>query len=124
MKSQLYFFNLIQFTRIDTIAYQDSATNNTLLIHIDNRAVNSDHSTLVKCTDFFSDNRLTFTANSSAIMSLWSNLGRPTYTTGTWNSQTYTTTLALNDSSIAELDWNPGLPRLLFKILGEFILRR
>ncbi len=90
--------------------FQDSTTNNTLLIHVDNADLNSGNSTLVTCTDFFADNRLTFTANNSATLILWSNLERPVYTTGTWNSNTYTTTLTLNDSSIGELDWNHGVP--------------
>jgi hypothetical protein len=33
-------------------------------------------------------------------------MGQPTFTTGVWNNENYTTTLALDASSIAEINWN------------------
>ena len=87
--------------------YQDSATNNTMLIHIDDPDANSNNLTLVTCTDFFTGNRLAFNANNSATLNLWSNLGRPVFTTGVWNSQNYTTTLTLDASRTGELSWSP-----------------
>ncbi len=87
-------------------SYQDSATNNTLLIHFDSSEINIGNSTIVTCTDFFADNRLIFTANNSAVANIWTSLGEPPFTTGVWNSNNYTTTLKLDASSIGELDWN------------------
>ncbi len=93
----------------DYYRYVDSATNNTLLIHLDN-PVDGGNSTLVTCTDFFTDNRLTFTSNSTAIINLWTNMGCPVFTSGFWNSQNNTITLTLDASSTAELDWNQATP--------------
>jgi hypothetical protein len=86
--------------------YQDLVTNNTMLIHIDNPNEISDNSTLVTCTAFFVDNKLVFQANNSATVNVWTNLGRPAYSTGFWNSQNYTTTLMLDTSRSAEINWN------------------
>ena len=86
--------------------YQDSATNNTMIINVGNPQTGNGNVTLVTCTDFFADNRLMFKSNNSAIINLWSNLGKPIFTNGIWNSENYTTTIILNDSFIAELDWN------------------
>jgi hypothetical protein len=90
--------------------YQDPVTNNTMLIHIDNPNGNSDKIALVTCTNFFEDNRLTFQANNSAIVNIWTNLGQPLFTLGVWNSENYTTTLTLDASSTVEVQWNLGTP--------------
>ena len=86
--------------------YQDPVTNNTMLIHVDNPSGNSNNIALVTCTNFFADNTLVFQANNSATVNVWTNLGQPAFTTGVWNSENYTTTLTLNVSSTAELNWN------------------
>jgi hypothetical protein len=86
--------------------YQDPATNNTMLIYVDNPNGNSNNVALVTCTNFFADNRLAFQANNSATVNVWTTLGQPVFTTGVWNSQNYTTTLTLDASSTAELNWN------------------
>jgi hypothetical protein len=86
--------------------YKDPGTNNTMLIHVDNPNGNSNNVALVTCTDFFTDNKLAFQANNSATVNVWTNLGQPVFTTGVWNSNNYTTTLTLDASSTAELNWN------------------
>lgn len=96
-------------------SYQDSISNNTMLISIDNLGSQND-TALVTCTRFFSQNKLAFHTNSSININIWTNLGKPVYTTGVWNSNNYTTTLALNSLSICELDWNPGVPPSVLNI--------
>jgi hypothetical protein len=86
--------------------YTDPVTNKTMLIYVNNPNANSDNVALVTCTDFFAGNRLAFQANNSATVNVWTSLGQPVLTTGVWNSQNYTTTLTLDASSTAELNWN------------------
>jgi hypothetical protein len=87
-------------------SYTDSVTNNTMLIHVNSANASVNNVSLVTCINFFAGNRLTFQANNSATVNVWTNLGEPVFTTGVWNSQNYTTTLTLNDASTAELSWN------------------
>jgi hypothetical protein len=77
-----------------------------MLIHIDNPNATINNVSLVACKNFFAGNRLAFQANNSANVNVWTNLGQPVFTTGVWNSQNYTTTLTLDASSTAELNWN------------------
>ena len=86
--------------------YQSQITNDTMLIDINNPNENTGNSSLVTCTDFFVGNRLAFQANNSVIVNVWTNLGQPSFTTGIWNIQNHTTTLTLDASSAAELNWN------------------
>jgi hypothetical protein len=86
-------------------SYQDSNTNNTMTIYVNNPNGGLNNSTLVTCLDFFADNALTFQANDSAIINVWTNLGKPVFTTGAWNNNNFTTTLALDAFSTAELNW-------------------
>ena len=90
---------------VNYYSYTDPVTNNTMLIHVNNPNASSNNVVLVTCTNFFADNRLSFQANDSAIVTVWTSLGQPAFTTGVWNSQNYTTTLTLNDASTAELNW-------------------
>jgi hypothetical protein len=84
--------------------------NNTMLIHVDSSIANSDSKALVTCSNFFESNKLTFQANNSAIINVFTTLGKPFFTTGVWNSQNNTITLLLDAYSNAELDWNSGTP--------------
>ncbi len=86
--------------------FQDTVSNNLMLIHVNKATENTNDTTLVTCLDFFNGNRLSFQTNSSAVVNIWTNLGQPTFTTGVWNSRNYTTTLWLATSSSAILDWN------------------
>jgi hypothetical protein len=86
-------------------SYTDPVTNNNMLIHVKNPNASSNNVALVTCTNFFGGNRLSFQANNSATVNVWTSLGQPAFTTGVWNSQNYTTTLTLNDASTAELNW-------------------
>ncbi len=90
--------------------YQDPVTNNKMVIQVGNANVSISNVTLVTCTAFFIDNRLAFQANNSAILNVWTTLGRPLFTTGVWNNDNYTTSLTLNAFSSAELNWNQGTP--------------
>jgi|GEM_PF-1101610 hypothetical protein len=87
-------------------SYTDPVTNNTMLIHVNNPNASSNNVALVTCTNFFAAKRLSFQANNTATINVWTNLGPPAFTTGVWNSQNYTTTLTLNDASTVELNWN------------------
>ena len=89
-------------------SFNDPVTNNTMLIHVDDPDANRDNVALVTCTNFFEGNRLAFQANNSATVNVWTNLGRPAFTTGAfvWNGENYTTTLTLDASSTGELNWN------------------
>ena len=86
--------------------YTFSVATNIMLIRVSNPNSTGNNISVVTCTNFFAGNRLTFQANNSATVNVWTNLGQPAFTTGVWNSQNYTTTLTLNDSSTAELNWN------------------
>ena len=99
-----------QFAFADYYNFTDSTTNNTLLIHVEGSDTNSGNTSLITCTNFFVGNNLIFKGNNTAVLNLWTNLGCPTFTTGVWNSQNCTTTLLLNASSTAELNWNPEVP--------------
>jgi hypothetical protein len=90
--------------------YQDPVNNNTMLIHVDNPNGNSNNIASVTCTNFFTENKLVFQANNSVTLNVWTNLGKPIFTTGVWNNQNYTATLTLDASSTAELKWNSGTP--------------
>ncbi len=92
---------------VDYYNYKDSLTNNVMLIHVDS---DSSNSTIVNCTAFFTNTQLIFITNNSALLNIWTNLGKPVYSTGVWNSRSYTTTLSFNASSIGILDWNAGTP--------------
>jgi hypothetical protein len=91
----------------DYYNFTDPITNNTMLVHVKSANANSTNVALITCTNFFADYKLAFKANNTAILSVWTNLGRPTLTTGdcVWNSQNYTTTILFNNSSSAELSW-------------------
>ena len=93
------------------VSFVDSITDNVMIVHVDNSTEDaSDIITFVNCTRFFTGDKLTFQANSSATINIWTNLGRPTFNTGVWNSQNYTTTLTLSDSFTGEMNWNPSVP--------------
>ncbi|XES76060.1 MAG: LamG-like jellyroll fold domain-containing protein [Candidatus Bathyarchaeia archaeon] len=82
----------------------NSVTGDTMLIYMSN-ILAGNNTPLVTCTSFFVNDRLTFTANDSAVVNVWTNLGKPTFTTGVWNADNCTTTLMLDSSSISELNW-------------------
>jgi hypothetical protein len=86
--------------------FNDNATNNSMLIFVEKEVMNA-NSVNVTCTSYFSNNRLIFIANDSATLNIWTNLGKPVYNTGIWHSENYTSTLTLNESSIAEINWIP-----------------
>jgi hypothetical protein len=90
-------------------SFEDPSTNNTMIIGIDN-AYSSNNDTLVTCTNFFSNQQLIFRSNDSQAINIWTNLGRPTFTTGIWNNNNYTTTLILDSTSTDELNWEPSKP--------------
>ncbi len=100
------------YTQLDPVSfenyysYKDPLTNNTMSIHVNNPNANSNNVALVTCTNFFAADRLSFQANNSATVNVWTSLGQPVFTTGVWNSQNHTTTLTLDVSSTAELNWN------------------
>jgi hypothetical protein len=87
-------------------SFIDPLTNNTILVYVKSPNANSNNIALVTCTNFFAGNSLAFQANNSATVNVWTNLGRPAFTAGVWNSGNYTTTLTLDPSSTAELNWN------------------
>jgi hypothetical protein len=95
---------------VNYYSYTDSLTNNAMTVNVDGLNENSNNVTVVTCTNFFVDNKLSFQANNSAIVNVWTNLGQPVFTTGVWNSQNYTTTLKLDVFSTAELNWILGTP--------------
>ena len=66
----------------------------------------NENSTLVTCSEFFENNRLVFEANNSVSLNIWTNLGRPVFSTGVWNSGNFTTTLLLDTFSVGQIDWN------------------
>jgi hypothetical protein len=86
--------------------FQDSITNNSMLISLSPFHPETTNVTLVTCTNFFANNELTFRANNSVILNLWTSLGKPLFTTGVWNSQNFTTTLEFTTATTAELNWN------------------
>ena len=92
----------------DYYNFVDSVTNDAMLLHIVCPMSIDNNATLVTCNNFFVNNKLLFHANNSATVNIWTNLGRPIFTTGVWNSQNYTTTLTLELHSTGELDWNPS----------------
>ena len=55
--------------------------------------------------NFFEDNKLVLTANNHANISIWTDLGQPVFTTGTWNIENYTNTLMLDAFSEAVISW-------------------
>jgi hypothetical protein len=87
-------------------SFEDPDTNSTVTVNVDSSNTSINNIALVTCTNFFAEKRLTFEANNSATVSVWTNLGQPIFTTGVWNSQNFTTTLMLDASSTAELNWN------------------
>ena len=89
-----------------TITFSDPATNNTMIVNVSGLGATINDTVLVTCTNFFAGNSLAFQANNSATVNVWTNLGQPAFTTGMWNSENCTTTLTLDASSTAELNWN------------------
>ena len=91
--------------------FADQVTNSTLIINADSPSANSSNTALVTCTNLFTNNILTFQANNTASVNVWTNLGQPIFIiNGVWNNQNYTTTLTLDVSSTGVLNWNPGTP--------------
>jgi hypothetical protein len=89
-------------------SFQDSVSNNTLLIRVENSAAYDN--TLVTCYNFFTNKQLVFNTNNSANINVWTNLGKPVFTTGHWIDENYTTTVLFDNASSGILDWNPGIP--------------
>jgi hypothetical protein len=87
-------------------SYKDPITNNTIVVDVESSNTNISKVALVTCTEFFASNKLAFQANNSVTVNVWTNLGQPAFTSGVWNSQNYTTTLTLDASYTAELNWN------------------
>ena len=87
-------------------ALDESVSNNTLLVHVDNPNKYSNDTVVVTCAGSFVTRELSFKANNSAIVNVWTTLGQPFLTMGSWNSQNSTTTLALDAFSVAKLNWN------------------
>lgn len=87
--------------------FTEPLTNNTMLIHVDNPFSNTNTTVVVTCTKLFVDNALAFRSNGSAVVNVWTNLGRPMATTGAyvWNNQNFTSTVTLDSASTAELNW-------------------
>lgn len=94
----------VSFSKYST--FYDSNSGNDMLLKVENPDGGSENVVLITCANFFSNKGIIFQANKSAIVNVWTNLGQPTYTTGVWNTQNFTTTLTLDASSIAELNWN------------------
>jgi hypothetical protein len=90
--------------------FTNSLTNNSMLVNVNSFNANNSSITLVTCDSFFENNILSFSSNNTATINVWTNLGQPTFTTGVWNSQNYTTTLTLEASSTGELNWSPSEP--------------
>jgi hypothetical protein len=86
--------------------YKDPNTSNTLTIGINSVNAGSDNAKLVTCTNFFTGNKLLFQANGSIAINLWTNLGKPVFTNGTWINCNNTITLSLDCYSIGEVNWN------------------
>lgn len=104
--------------------FRDAMSNNTMLIYIANgEDANESH---VTCTEFFTGKKLTFQANNSATINIWTNLDQPWYTTGVWNSINHTTTLTLDAYSTAQIDWNHGVPpqALMFSVSSTTVGRK
>jgi hypothetical protein len=91
-------------------SFKDSATNNTMMINVNGEHENNWDTTLVTCTNFFVNKSLSFIANDTAYVNIWTNLGWPISTTGVWNSQNSTTTLQLSALSPSEISWDYPTP--------------
>jgi hypothetical protein len=94
----------------DPLAFENYYTfndlaGNTLMINAYGSNAMSESTTLTTCTNFFEDNRLTFKANNTETINVWTNLGQPVFTSGVWNTENYTTTLKVDAFSQAEIDW-------------------
>jgi hypothetical protein len=89
----------------DYYYFADSASNCTMILNVNWKPSIVDDSIYIYCENFFINNRLTFWANSSANLNIWTNLGRPDYTTGVWNGNNNTNSLAVN-SSENFVSWN------------------
>ncbi len=104
----------------DHYSFVDAHTGNVMIFKVENSTSDIFNSTFVNCTNFFSDNKLIFTANNSATVNVWTNLGKPvSIENGFWGSENYTTTLTLN----VFFYWRTGLdqqPTFYFKLI--FIL--
>jgi hypothetical protein len=86
--------------------YTDSATNNTMLLSTTTPDGSDNNTTSITCSQFFTNNRLAFLANSSTSVNIWTNLGLPALIrNGTWNSQNYTVTLNLDPFIESECIW-------------------
>ncbi|MGD6810775.1 MAG: LamG domain-containing protein [Candidatus Bathyarchaeia archaeon] len=95
---------------VNYFSFVDSVTNNVMIVYLESSLSNDSTPTLVKCTNFFNDNKLNFEANGNVTLNIWTNLGKPIFTTGLWNDFNFTTTLVFDAFSVAELNWNLGTP--------------
>jgi hypothetical protein len=85
-------------------------TGETMLMKIEKSNDNNSF-TEVKVLSFFSNDVLLLESNDSMTLNIWTNLGKPnSVINGVWNSENYTTTLHLDSSSNAQLDWSIGIP--------------
>jgi 8-oxo-dGTP pyrophosphatase MutT (NUDIX family) len=91
----------------DYYNFVDPVTSDALLVDLISSPASVDNITLVTCTSFFTNNTLSFQANNSVSVNLWTNLGKPISTIGNcvWNSENYTTTILLDASVTADLHW-------------------
>jgi hypothetical protein len=94
-----YFVNYLNFT--------DSNTRQSMLIYAYSDSSESHDSASIVCTNFFSDNKLSFQSNGSVFVNIWAPLIQPViFGNGTWNQENFTTTLAMTASTPAELNFN------------------
>ena len=87
-------------------SYTEPVTNNTMLICVNSANASDSNFAFVTCVNFFVANWLSFRANNSVTINVWTSLGEPAFSNGVWNSQNYTTTLTISGPSTAELNWN------------------
>ncbi|MCW4024565.1 MAG: LamG domain-containing protein [Candidatus Bathyarchaeota archaeon] len=85
--------------------FVDANTEAAMVIHVQSLADDFSNSCFVNCTDFFTDNKLIFIANGSVTVNVWTTFGKPFFTSGIWNSENYTITLALDDASNGIISW-------------------
>jgi hypothetical protein len=88
--------------------FADYVTGNVMIVNVENSSNDASNVVYVNCSNFFATNKLTFQANDSAFVNVWTNLGEPVFTTGIWNNENHTTTLTLEAFSTEELYWNIG----------------
>jgi hypothetical protein len=102
--------------------FTDSLTNNTMLIYIYNPTNDYSDITIVNCPNFFQNNKILFNSNGTSIINIWTNLGTPVFTSGAWNKNNYTVTVAVNSSAVGELDWNPSISPFTYDFLTSTTL--